>query len=281
MRVKVSWWWSYRKQKKIPARKKLCFFVYKPYSSAMSKLHRCITNFFWKLEGRFRSLLFFLFVLSLYFLILYKWQNPGMTPLMSLRLIDQIVDGRKIVIKHSRMPIENISNNMIYGVIAGEDQRFLDHRGVDFQALWVALEKNIKNKSLSIWGSTITQQTAKNVFLWPDRSLFRKIVELYFSMMIELIWNKERIMEVYLNIIEFWDGIYWVEQAARYYFNISAVDLTQSQSSFLVAIMPNPRYYQTHQNSYKIYSRKSIISRSISSMKRNKEIKAFVEAMKE
>jgi len=88
-------------------------------------------------------------------------------------------------------------------------------------------------------------------------------------------------MEVYLNIIEFWDGIYWVEQAARYYFNISAVDLTQSQSSFLVAIMPNPRYYQTHQNSYKIYSRKSIISRSISSMKRNKEIKAFVEAMKE
>lgn len=92
---------------------------------------------------------------------------------------------------------------MIYGVIAGEDQRYLDHRGVDFQALRNALEQNVQHQSLSIGGSTITQQTAKNVFLWPDRSLFRKAIELYFSLMMELVRSKERIMEVYLNVIEF------------------------------------------------------------------------------
>ena len=126
-----------------------------------------------------------------------------MTPLMPIRFVDQVVDGRPIVLKHFRVPITQISNNMIYGVIAGEDQRYLEHRGVDFQALRAAMKKNVKNQSLSIGGSTITQQTAKNVFLRPDRSLFRKAVEFYFALAMELLRSKERIMEVYLNIIEF------------------------------------------------------------------------------
>jgi monofunctional glycosyltransferase len=109
-----------------------------------------------------------------------------MTPLMVFRFVDQVVDGRKIVVKHFRVPIEQISNNMIYGVMAGEDQRFLQHRGVDFQALRNALEQNVRHKSLSIGGSTITQQTAKNVFLRPDRSLFRKAMEFYFAILMEL-----------------------------------------------------------------------------------------------
>ena len=103
-----------------------------------------------KLEDRFRRILLLFFVGSLFFLLQYKRQNPPMTPLMSIRMVNQIVDGRKIVLKHTRVPIEQISNVMIYGVVASEDQRFLNHRGVDFKALWEALEKNIKNKSFSI-----------------------------------------------------------------------------------------------------------------------------------
>lgn len=204
-----------------------------------------------------------------------------MTPLMPIRFVDQIIDKRQIVLKHTRVPIEQISNNMIYGVIAWEDQRYLEHRGIDMEALRAALKKNIKHQSLSIGGSTITQQTAKNLFLRPDRSLFRKAIEFYFAIMMELLWSKERIMEVYLNIIEFWDWIYGVEQAAQYYFDKHAADLTQSQASFLVAIMPNPRYYQLHKYNGWISFRKGVINRAISSMKRNKEMKIFVEATKE
>ena len=247
----------------------------------MSKLRRRLEYRFRKLEEWFRFLLLVFIIASIYFVALYKWQNPWMTPLMPVRFVDQVVDGRKIVVKHFRVPIEQISNNMIYGVIGGEDQRFLDHRGVDFQALRKAFVYNVKHKSISVWWSTITQQTAKNVFLRPDRSLFRKGMEFYFALVVELLWSKERIMEVYLNIIEFWDGIYGVERAAQYYFDKHAADLTQSQASFLVAMMPNPRYYQLHKRSYWLSSRKSVISRSISSMKRNKEIKVFVETTKE
>ncbi len=247
----------------------------------MNRLRRKIDNFFRKLEGRFRSLLFFLLILSLFLVFQYKWQNPGMTPLMPIRFVGDIVDGKFILPRHFRVPIQQISNNMIYGVIAGEDQRFLDHRGVDLQALREAFQKDVRSQSFDVWWSTITQQTAKNLFLWPNRSFFRKAVEFYFALMMELLRSKERIMEVYLNIIEFWDGIYGVEQAAQYYFHTSAAKLTQSQASFLVAIMPNPRYYQLHKYSYLITTRKTIISGMMSNIKRNKEIKAFVEKTKD
>jgi len=247
----------------------------------MHKSQRNINDIRWKLENIFRYILLIFFVASIYFILLYKRQNPSMTPLMPIRMVNQIIDGRKIVLKHTWVPIEQISNNMIYGVIAGEDQKFLDHRGFDGDALLKALVAAVNTKSLGFWWSTITQQTAKNVFLRPDRSLFRKAVEFYFALVIELLRSKQRIMEIYLNIIEFWDGIYGVEQAAQYYFNTSAAKLTQNQASFLVAIMPNPRYYQNHQRRYRISSRKWTISRNISTMKRNKEIKVFVESTKQ
>lgn len=249
--------------------------------SGMWKLRRRLHNFYWTLERRFRRFLLIFFVASIYFVLLYKRQNPWVTPLMVIRFVDQVVDGRKIVIKHTRTPITQISNNIIYGVIAGEDQKFLDHFGFDGDALFKALIHNLNTQSLSLWWSTITQQTAKNIFLRPGRSILRKGFETYFTVLLELWWSKERILETYLNIIEFWDGIYGVEQAARYYFNTSAAKLTQSQASFLVAIMPNPRYYQLHQRSYQVSSRKAVISRSISNIKRNKDIKTFVEWIKE
>ena len=198
---------------------------------------------------------------------------------MVIRFVDQIIDGRKIVLNFTRVPLEQISNNIIYGVIAGEDQKFLDHFGFDKDALLKALMHNLNTQSLGLWWSTITQQTAKNIFLRPGRSIVRKGFETYFTLLLELWWTKERILEVYLNVIEFGDWIYGVEQAAQYYFDTSAVKLTQSQASFLVSIMPNPRYYQLHQRSYQINSRKAVISRSISSIKRYKNIKTFVESI--
>lgn len=114
------------------------------------KLRRRIDYALWKLEGRFRLLLLIFFVASIYFIIWYKRQNPGMTPLMVVRFVDQVTDKRPIVLKHFRVPIEQISDNMIYAVIAGEDQKFLVHRGVDFDALWKAFIYNLKHKSISL-----------------------------------------------------------------------------------------------------------------------------------
>lgn len=161
--------------------------------------------------------------------------------------------------------------------MAAEDQKFLDHFGFDVDAIWRAVEYNIKHKSMRIWWSTITQQTAKNIFLWPDRSIFRKALESYFTLLMELGRSKERILEVYLNSIEFGEGIYGIEQAAQYYFDTSADKLTRQQSVLLAAILPNPRYYQKHLRSYVLANRKNAISSGIAKLKREEENKEFIK----
>lgn len=246
----------------------------------MSTLRRKINNLFRKLEGRFRSLLLFFLILSLYLVLLYKRQNPGMTPLMVIRFIEQVADNRPIVLKYTRVPIEAMSNYSIYAVMAGEDQKFLDHFGFDFDAMRNALQQDVKNQSFSVWWSTITQQTAKNLFLRPDRSLLRKGLESYFTVLMELWRSKERILEVYLNIIEFGDWIYGIDQAAHYYFDTSADKLTKQQATLLAAILPNPRYYQDHLRSYVLANRKNAISSWINKLKREEESKDFVNEIK-
>ncbi|MFA6255922.1 MAG: monofunctional biosynthetic peptidoglycan transglycosylase [Candidatus Absconditabacterales bacterium] len=246
----------------------------------MNKLHRQLNNCFRKLEGRFRSLLFIFFITSIYFVLLYKRQNPEMTPLMVIRFVDQVIDNRPIVLKYTRVPIQAISDYSMYAVMAGEDQKFLDHYGFDFDAIRNAVEYNVKHKTITLGGSTITQQTAKNLFLWPDRSLFRKVIESYFTILMELGRSKERILEIYLNIVEFGDGIYGIDQAAHYYFDTSAAKLTRYQATLLAAILPNPRYYQYHLRSYVLATRKSSISSGINRLKRNEESKDFVNEIK-
>jgi len=246
----------------------------------MSKLHRQLNNFFWMLEGRFRSLLLIFFITSIYFVLLYKRQNPWMTPLMVIRFVEQVTEGRPIVLKYARVPIEAISDYSMYAVMAGEDQKFLDHYGFDFDAMRNALETDVKNQSFSAWWSTITQQTAKNLFLRPDRSLFRKALESYFTVLMELWRSKQRILEVYLNIVEFGDWIYGIDQAAHYYFDTSADKLTKSQATLLAAILPNPRYYQDHLRSYVLANRKNVISSGINKLKREEEDKNFVNEIK-
>ncbi len=243
--------------------------------------HQKREHIFRKLEIRFRSVLLIFFVASLYFVLLYKRQNPGMTPLMVIRFVQQISASKPITLKYTRVPIQKISDAGIYAVMAGEDQKFLDHYGFDFDALRNALETNLKNKSISLGGSTISQQTAKNLFLWPGRSIVRKAIESYFTILIELWRSKERILEVYLNIIEFGDGIYGIQQAAQYYFDTSADKLTRQQAALLAAILPNPRYYQHHLRSYRVAKRKSNITSGINRLKWEEEQKAFIQEIKQ
>ena len=244
------------------------------------RLSRRCNYRFRKLEWRFRSLVLIFFITSMYFVLLYKRQNPGMTPLMVIRFVEQITEKRPIVLKYTRVPIQNISAYSMYAVMAGEDQKFLDHYGFDFDAIKNALETNIKNKSVSRGGSTITQQTAKNLFLWPDRSLWRKAIESYITILMELLRSKERILETYLNIVEFGDGIYGIEQAAHYYFDTSADKLTRQQAALLAAILPNPRYYQNHLRNYWLTSRKNTISSSINRLKRDVQDNQFITNIK-
>jgi monofunctional biosynthetic peptidoglycan transglycosylase len=169
---------------------------------------------------------------------------------MITRAIEHKLDGKEMVCSHDWEPLENISTNMQKAVISSEDGNFLTHHGFDFKAIQKAMESNEKGKKLK-GGSTISQQTAKNVFLWQGRSYLRKGLEAYFTILIELIWGKERIMEVYLNSIEMGDGVYGAEAAAQYWYRKNAADLTKREAAGIAAILPNPRKFKaTNSSSY-------------------------------
>lgn len=198
----------------------------------------------WKIPVWFLSTTFFL-VLLLRFLPIY------VTPLMIVRVVEAMFDeNREVHIEKTWVPIEDISSKMARAAIAGEDDLFLDHYGFSIKGIRKAYEDNKKGKRLK-GGSTISQQTAKNVFTSGSRTWIRKGVETYFTVLIELAWGKERIMEVYLNVVELGDGIYGVEAASQHYFKKPAAKLNSSQAALLVASLPSPRRYSvTHPGPY-------------------------------
>jgi len=187
-------------------------------------------------------IVFLFFASTLMVVFLYKFINPPVTPIMVIRAISEKSKGEKMVLKKDWVRIEEISPNMIRAVIAAEDNLFVRHNGFDNKAIEQAIEYNKKGKRIR-GGSTISQQTAKNVFLWPDRSYLRKGLEVYFTFLIEFMWGKERIMEVYLNVIETGKGIYGVEKASRIYFEKSCTTLSASQAALIAAVLPSPRKY--------------------------------------
>lgn len=144
--------------------------------------------------------------------------------------------------RHQWVPLEQISRHVLQAAVASEDQKFLDHNGFDLQAIEKALVYNSKGKKIR-GASTISQQTAKNVFLWSGRSWFRKGLESGFTVLIEAVWGKRRILEIYLNSIEFGPGVFGVEAAAQRYFNRSAAQLTAQQAALLVTVLPNPHRF--------------------------------------
>ncbi|NCP06252.1 MAG: monofunctional biosynthetic peptidoglycan transglycosylase [Flavobacteriales bacterium] len=186
-----------------------------------------------------------LFIFSIVLVLLFKWVPVPITPLMLIRNIEQVQNDKAVVLKHDWVPIEAISKNLQLAVICSEDQNFLVHNGFDMKAIEKAIDYNKKGKRLR-GASTISQQTAKNVFLWPQRSWFRKGLEAYFTFLIELFWSKERIMEVYLNSIEMGNGIYGVEEASKYWFKKPAIKLNRNEAAAIAAILPNPLKYKAN-----------------------------------
>ena len=194
-------------------------------------------------------------ILSIASTIIYRFMPVPVTPLMVMRCIEQKSDGKPMKLSKNWKPLEEISSHLQLAVVCSEDQNFLLHYGFDFKALKKAMLNNEKSKKIR-GGSTISQQTAKNVFLWNGRNYIRKGFEAYFTLLIETSWSKERIMEVYLNVIEFGDGIYGAEAASQHYFKKSAAKLSREEAAILASLLPNPRVYGRNVNGNYIQSRK-------------------------
>lgn len=206
----------------------------------------------WKRIKRFLiKLSLWFFGLSLALVLLFRFVPVPFTPLMAIRSLSYPDES----IQHKWVPMEEISKQMQLAVICSEDQRFLEHWGFDLTAINKAIEESKKGKRLR-GGSTISQQTAKNVFLWPGRSWVRKGFESYFTLLIEVLWPKERILEVYLNSIEMGQSIYGVEAAAKHWYGKSAASLNRSEAASIAAILPNPREYKAVKRTQYIENRR-------------------------
>lgn len=209
----------------------------------------------------FKAILWF-FVLTIFWVLVLRFINPPVTWLMVQRGFEREADGKQWKIENNWLALDELSSNLKRAAIAGEDARFLSHNGFDFEAIGKAYEKNQSNDKKR-GGSTISQQTAKNVFLWPGRSYIRKGFEAYFTILIELLWGKERILEVYLNVIETGDGIYGADAASRHYYGKSAVNLSKRQAALLIAILPNPRRWSPARPTRYIYYKQGLILRNM------------------
>jgi monofunctional biosynthetic peptidoglycan transglycosylase len=181
---------------------------------------------------------------------------------MGIRAMEHKKEGREMTCSHDWVPLDEISLNLQKAVITSEDGRFFEHWGFDFEAMQKAYKDNQRGRKIK-GGSTISQQTAKNVFLWQGRSYIRKGLEAYYTVWIELVWGKKRIMEVYLNSIEMGDGVYGAEAAAKHWYRKDASSLTRYEAAGIAAILPNPRKYKASNSSSYINRRKAKISRYI------------------
>lgn len=184
------------------------------------------------------------FISSILTTLAYRWLPVPITPLMVIRCFQHIGDGEAPRLRHKWVPLEEMSKYMPVAVIASEDQKFMSHSGFDTEAIGQAIRERSEGGRRR-GGSTISQQTAKNVFLWPESSWVRKGFEVYFTFLIETLWSKERILEVYLNSIEMGDGIYGAEAVAQRHFGCSAAELTRSECALIAATLPNPRKYSS------------------------------------
>lgn len=218
----------------------------------------------WALFG----ILMLVFVIQLYFFAMVCWYarfNPGTTSMMRGQLSVLRETDPKAELKMTWVPYAQISTNLKRAVIASEDANFSEHEGVDWEALQKAYEKNNKKHRVVGGGSTITQQLAKNLFLSGSRSYVRKGQEMIIAFMLETVMDKERILELYLNVVEFGRGIFGAEAASRYYYHSSAATLSAAQSARLAVMLPNPRYFDKHRSSSYLARRTNLIVNRMSS----------------
>lgn len=202
----------------------------------MAQRIKGILKFIWKW---FKRLAIAFFVLSILSVIFFRFVPIPVTPLMIFRCIDQKLAGQPMKLDKKWEPLDKISPNMPLAAFCSEDQNFFSHHGFNWDAIKAAWKHDERSKRLR-GASTISQQTAKNVFLSTRRSWIRKGFEAYFTVLIEAFWGKKRIMEVYLNVVELGKGIYGVEAASEFYFHKHAKDLTRQEAAALASILPDP-----------------------------------------
>lgn len=202
------------------------------------------------------------FGISVFSVILFRWVPIPVTPLMLIRCVEQKMDGKEMKLKKDWVSFDELSPNLQLAVVCSEDQNFVKHSGFDFEAIDKALEYNETHKKKR-GASTISQQTAKNVFLWSGRSWIRKGFEVYFTFLIETFWSKERIMEVYLNVIEMGDGIYGAQAASQTFFKKDAKYLSKSEAATIAAVLPNPIKFNAGKPSGYVLKRQGWILRQM------------------
>lgn len=219
-----------------------------------------------KVLGVLKKIILWFFAISIGLTIVYRFIPVPFTPLMVIRCVEKIADGEKPKWNYSWRSLEKISKDMPLAVIGSEDQKFPVHNGFDMEAIKKAMKNNEKGRKIK-GGSTISQQTAKNVFLWQGRNWVRKGFEVYFTFLIETLWPKERIIEVYLNVIEMGDGIYGTQAAAQAYFKKDAANLSASQCALIAACLPNPRKYNAGNPSGYVKKRQRWIQRQMRNLR--------------
>ena len=216
----------------------------------------------WKLIIR---IIISLIIFSFIYVIALRWMPVHYTPLYAMRKIEAFKQGKTIPFLKTWVPLKEISPHLIRGVLAAEDDQFLRHYGFSIENIKMALSQNKKAGRIVRGGSTISQQTAKNVFLIPAKSYVRKVLEAYFTILIELFWGKKRIMEVYLNVIEMGSGIYGAQAASMYFYGCNASDLSKRQAAMIAISLPNPRRFRVDAPSNYMVERQAKIMTYMSS----------------
>lgn len=224
-------------------------------------------NRFWQWTKR---IFLFLFVFQLFYIIILKWIDPPFT----ITQIGSLLSGDGL--KRDYVDGEELSYHMKLAVISSEDQKFPDHDGFDWKSINKAVKHNEKKPQKVRGASTISQQTAKNVFLWQGRSWIRKGLEVYFTKMIEWIWGKQRILEVYLNVIEMGKGIYGAEAAAQAYFKKPAAKLTRKEAAMIASCLPNPKKYTVKPLSRYVAVKNGWVQRQMNYLEKDPEVQAVI-----
>ncbi|TXJ26998.1 MAG: monofunctional biosynthetic peptidoglycan transglycosylase [Chitinophagaceae bacterium] len=227
-------------------------------------------GFLQKLWRWTKRIFLILFIAQFVYIILLKWIDPPIT----LTQLSSWITGHGL--KRDYVDRDEISPNAKLAVIASEDQLFVDHSGFDWKSIQKAMKYNEKKPGRIRGGSTISQQVAKNVFLWQGRDFVRKGLEVYFTFMIEKIWGKERILEVYLNVIEMGEGVFGIERAANIYFNKTASNLSQQEAALIAACLPNPKRYKVKPASSYIIGRSRKIMQQMNFLRPDPDIQAVI-----
>ncbi|SEQ86163.1 monofunctional biosynthetic peptidoglycan transglycosylase [Nitrosomonas sp. Nm51] len=202
----------------------------------------------------------FLYQLWLFSHVLYwKHNNPPSSAFMQSQLKILREDNPAATLRHTWVPYRKISYDMKRAIIVAEDSKFLQHDGFDYESIRNAFKKNLSQGQITVGGSTVSQQLAKNLFLSEQRSLWRKLQEAIITVMLETVMSKQRILEIYLNMIEWGNGVFGVEAAAQHYFGQSAASLTKYQATYLAAMVTNPRFYDKNRNSQHLMKKRNVL----------------------